>query len=284
LVYVADKKGFFRDEGLEVHYRKFLTGKDALADVIAGQSDIATVFESPIIRRIYEGYSIRILTTLHRSTKNTGLVALKTHGISVASDLAGKTVAVPKGTNAEYFLNLLLTIEGVDKSTVTIIDLPAPECVKALSDGRVDAVSLYNPFLYNAYTTISAQEIVTIYSDIYTELSMLAGTSEVQKHPAKYQKLLSALVRAENFIDQNKSEAIAITDAWLPQYDAKTISDVWDLSTTSNRLDYKMLTVLDQQARFYNDHGYYNTPVPTMRDHIFLPYLRTVDPERVTLE
>ncbi|HIN72184.1 MAG TPA: hypothetical protein EYM98_06340 [Dehalococcoidia bacterium] len=55
LVYIADEKGFFADEGLKVTFSTFTSGKDALNSVVQGNSDIGTVFETPVVLQSYQG-------------------------------------------------------------------------------------------------------------------------------------------------------------------------------------------------------------------------------------
>ena len=47
LVYIADEKGFFADEGQKVTFNMFTSSRDALNRVVQGNSDIGTVFETP---------------------------------------------------------------------------------------------------------------------------------------------------------------------------------------------------------------------------------------------
>ena len=123
LVYIADEKGFFTDEGQKVTFNTFTSGKDALNSVVQGNSDIGTVFETPIVLQSYQGEELRIVSTLHNSSQNTGFVGLKSQNIESPTDLMGKTIAVTKGTNGKFFLFQFLTTQGIDLSGVDLVDV-----------------------------------------------------------------------------------------------------------------------------------------------------------------
>ena len=123
LVYIADEKGFFADEGLKVTFNTFASAKDALNSVVQGSSEIGTVFETPVVLQSYQGEELRILSTLHNSSQNTGFVGLKSQNIESPTDLMGKTIAVTKGTNGEFFLFQFLTTQGNDLSGVDLMDV-----------------------------------------------------------------------------------------------------------------------------------------------------------------
>ncbi|MBF0539702.1 MAG: ABC transporter substrate-binding protein, partial [Nitrospirae bacterium] len=55
LVLVAVKKGYFKDQGLDVVLLPQYLGKTALEIVLAGNADIATVTETPIMFNILKG-------------------------------------------------------------------------------------------------------------------------------------------------------------------------------------------------------------------------------------
>jgi len=68
LVYIADEKGFFADEGQKVTFNMFTSSRDALNRVVQGNSDIGTVFETPDVLQSYQGDELRIVSTLHNSS------------------------------------------------------------------------------------------------------------------------------------------------------------------------------------------------------------------------
>jgi len=273
----------FKDEGLDVTYSKFLLGREAINDVVKGNSDVATVFETPVVRRIYEGDPLQILTSLHSSTKNTALIGLKSHGIKTVNDLRGKKLGYTKYITSEFFLRSFLTTEGINANDLTLIAMEPDEINKALSTGTIDGAAIFNPHLFALQKSLKDDALV-IYSNTYTEISTLTGTENFAKHrgPA-ITKLLRALVKAEVFAKAHKQESIQIVDEWLQNVDEETVAGTWDSVDRALELDNRLLTILTREARFLKDQGVYTSEVPDYRKHIYSNYLKQVKPEGVTI-
>ena len=116
LIYIARHEGYFKEEGLDITYKKVLRGVDSIDDVIKGQADIAFSYEAPFVIKAFDNKNINIIGTLHTSTKNTGIVARKDKGISKPSDLKGKKIGVTKNTAYDFFLQSYLLSQGIKLS------------------------------------------------------------------------------------------------------------------------------------------------------------------------
>ena len=108
-LYVANEKGFFKDEGLDVSFQVYPSGHLALADMLDDKSDLATATETPIARAALNGRPVAVAATIAEISRGIELIARKERGIARVEDLKGKTVGVTRGSNAEFFLHVLLT-------------------------------------------------------------------------------------------------------------------------------------------------------------------------------
>jgi NitT/TauT family transport system substrate-binding protein len=282
LVYIAQAKGYFQKQGLEISYRKFFTGKDALNDVIAGNSDLATVFETPVVTKIYQGNDLRILTTLHKSTQNTGLIGLSSHQIKQASDLKTKKIAVPLGTNAEFFLYTLLIGEGIKPSDVNLVDTPFERINETLKSGQVDAAATFSTTA--TIREFTPSEINLIYSDLYTEMSVLVGNQTyISANLTTLTKFIKALFEAKKFYRDHPEAAYAIIHQRLPWISANDIELISKNSQLTLKLDNALLTILRREANFLHSSGEYSQPVPDYSKFIEPLPLKQVDQFSVTL-
>lgn len=284
LIFVADKKGYFKDADLEVTFHAHILGRDALQEVVEGKADLATVFDIPYVRKVYEGENLGALTTLHQSTQTHALAAFKKNGIAKPQDLRFKKIAITQGTSTEYFLYNYLLEQGIDQHEVTIVSLEPEELVPALQKGSVSAAVLFNPYLNQFRKLNSLNDITLFQSSTYTEMSLLTGkTGYIEKNSPKIVKFLTALDRAEQYIGQNPTDAIKLTAASLPKIDTAVIQDTWSLYTYNLTLSNLFLVNLDREAAFFRDTNVYNNPLPDMRSTLVADYLRSVRPEKVTL-
>ncbi len=284
LLYIADAKGYLREEGLNVTYKSFTSGRDALNSAISGEADIATVFETPIVQQYAKGKKIGVVSTLHHSSLNTALVFHTNRGIKTPSDLAGKTIAVTKNTNGEFFLNLFLTSNSIKESEVTLVNTKPQEMVNVLKDGAVDAVATWNPHVANAIHSFGAGKVKTFYSDIYTEMSFLAGQREVivRKQEA-VTRLLKAIIRAEAFLRDNNEQAFQLVIKRFPGGSETIIRKMWNNFTAEAMLNNVMLSIFKQEAEWFRKIGKLKTHLPDFRDVIMPEYLAKLKPESVTV-
>ena len=81
LFHIAKNKGYFMEEAVDITYKKAPNGFDALTDALKGDSDIALGHETPVVRKIYSGEKVSIISTMHTSTKSMGIVGKKNKGI-----------------------------------------------------------------------------------------------------------------------------------------------------------------------------------------------------------
>lgn len=283
LLYIAEAKGYLADEGLEVTYKSFTSGRDALTSVVKGESDIATVFETPVVLRTLEGIKLSVITELHHSTRYTALIARRDRGISVLRDLKGKKIAVTKNTNAEFFLFLLLTGGGISLKEITLVDAKPEDMARKLKEGSVDAVATWNLNLFKARKSFAPNETITFFSSEYTEASVLAGKEDfVKSRPEAIKRLLKGLVKAEASL-KKKEEVFAILSDRLPGLSEEMIEGLWANFHSELRISNILLTIITDEAQWFIDNGLAKGPLPDFRKVLFIDYLKQVKPESVTI-
>lgn len=284
LLYIAKVKGYFEDEGLDITFRSFTSGRDALQDVLDGNADLATSYETPIVLQSLAGEKLKIISSLHFSNKNTAMLALKASGINKPNDLEGKTIAVPKNTNAHFFLNMLLASEGIKPDSVTIIDVKPENLHDALHKEQTDAVAIWNPHLYKIRSSVGKEAVENFYSNAYTEFSVLVGSEALvsSKHE-EMSAVLRALVKAEQFLLSSPLQAKELVINYLPSHPRESIEGTWDDYQKVVKLNNVLVTVLEQEAKWISKEKQLTTDIPDFRMIIDTEFVRTVKASAVTL-
>jgi NitT/TauT family transport system substrate-binding protein len=247
LVFAAEAAGCFRTEGLTVEERPFALGRDALALLRQGGADAAVVYATPLVRAASADPRLRVLTTLHLSTRNTRLVTPATSGIWAFADLPGKRVGLARGTNADFYLELVATLGGFTAARVQVVDLAPEESVRALSDGRLDAAVLSDPAA-DAAERLLGKGARALHTDVYTEASLLVTRADVlAERPAALNALLRGLACGESLARARPREALAAVGAKLPEVAPDVLRDQLARVTWRLGLDHALVELLREE-------------------------------------
>lgn len=148
---VAVKEGFFKQAGLNVTVKAVTQSTSAIPDLLHGSIDIigGGNYVSFLEAQANGTFPVEFLAPAVDCTPDSyGVVAMPSSGITKASDLAGKTIAVNLTQNVQTLTtNAVLKADGVDTSSVHYVQIPFPDMVSALKAGRVSAISAVEPFL-----------------------------------------------------------------------------------------------------------------------------------------
>jgi ABC-type nitrate/sulfonate/bicarbonate transport system substrate-binding protein len=284
LIYVASEKGYFLEEGLNVTLQHYSSGKDGLNAVLEGEVDLGQAANTPIAFGILNGKDITVISTIGTSTKAIAIIALKDKGINSPSDLKDKKVGVTSGTNGEFFLNLFLVVNGLTKNDLEIINVAPSDMYDAITEGRVDAVSTWEPHLKNIQSEFGTRAITFYDGEIYALTWNLIGHSDfVNNNPDKIIKVNKALVKAEAFVNNNPSETISIIakSIEMNEEEFKTQRDSFNFEIA---LKQTLLLNLEDQSRWAINNGLTEaTKVPNYLNYIYINALEEVKPEAVMI-
>ncbi len=148
---VAIKEGYFKQAGLNVTVKTVTQSTVAIPDLLHGSIDVigGGNYVSFLEAQAHGTFPVEFLApAVDCTTESYGVVAMPSSGITKASDLAGKTIAVNLTQNIQTLTtNAVLQASGVNAGSVHYVQIPFPDMVSALQAGRVNAVSAVEPFL-----------------------------------------------------------------------------------------------------------------------------------------
>jgi len=285
LIYIAEQQGYFIDVGLNITYLNFTSGRDALNSLIENKSDIALVYETPVVHQAFKKKPFRILSSLHSSELNTGLLVRRDLGIEAINDLIGKTIGVPTKTNAEFFLHTLMQSHNIDIEQVNIVDIKPQNSAKLIAEGVLDGIAAWNPHLYNARTQFTATQAHTYHSPLYSEMSMLVTLQDkIQSNRERFVRLLSAVKKAKLFKQKYPKESLALVANHLKDsYDIKSIEATWNDFYTEMALSNRLLGLLALEARWMKEQNITNADLPNFIEYIDSTILAEVDQGAITI-
>jgi sulfonate transport system substrate-binding protein len=281
---VALRNGYFQEEGLEVTSREHSFGKSAMADMLNGNADFATVADPPIMMEVMRGRKIYVLATIQKSNKDNAIVARRDAGIIDPSGLKGRRIGTTLGTTADFFLEAFLVANSIRRADVEKIDLVPEQLHEAMDNGRVDAVSAFQPFLAELQHKMGAG-VVSFYDEsIYTwTFSVVARQEYVRKNPRTVEKLLRALVKAEQFVKMNPQEAQKI----VAEYSGMPIGlirDIWPGMRFAVTLDQFLVLALEDESRWaIETEAVDRRKIPNYLEYFYFEGLEAVKPDAVRI-
>jgi len=148
---VAIKEGYFKQAGLNVTVKSVTQSTAAIPDLLHGSIDVigGGNYVSFLEAQAHGTFPVEFLApAVDCTTDSYGVVAMPSSGITKASDLAGKTIAVNLTQNIQTLTtSAVLQSSGVNAGSVHYVQIPFPDMVSALQAGRVNAISAVEPFL-----------------------------------------------------------------------------------------------------------------------------------------
>ncbi|MCL5075701.1 MAG: ABC transporter substrate-binding protein [Chloroflexi bacterium] len=206
-MFVADDKGYYKDEGLEVDIRTGGAGIDPIALVAAGSEDVGVPSSGAmVITSRSRGIPVKAFGAQYEKLPFC-LLSLKESGIKSVKDLKGKVVAwTPE---ARYMLEMLLKMHGMSPTDVKIVGQGYD--VTPLIMKQWDACSAWivnQPYLVQKagkeWSCILGYDLgIRFHAMIYA-----ASDELIAKEPGKIEGFLRATLRGWKYALEHQQEAI----------------------------------------------------------------------------
>ncbi len=178
-IFLAEARDAYRAQGLDVRIQAYATGKDALDAVLAGEADLATSAQTPLMHAVIAGEHLSAWAVIGEARNAHRIIARADRGIREAADLVGKTMATPRGTTGQIFALNYLNYHGVDPATVTLVHGAADATTEMLTSGQVDAVCVWDPYAARAERALG-DAVVLSQDSLYQFGWILIGRPELR--------------------------------------------------------------------------------------------------------
>lgn len=147
---LLDVSGEGKGVPYKVEWSTFTAGPPLLEAINAGSIDFGGVGDAPPVFAAAAKSQIKIIGSYDSGAAGNGLVVPRDSAIKDPKDLRGKKVAVTKGSSAHYHLLSVLTRAGLTFSDIEPQYLQPADALAALSTGRVDAWTVWDPYVAQA--------------------------------------------------------------------------------------------------------------------------------------
>jgi NitT/TauT family transport system substrate-binding protein len=219
---IAERQGYFRDEGLSVRISDFAGGAVALRAVVGGSADVVSgAYEHTISLQAKKQYFQAFVAQGRLPQIAFGVASGKAGSIKSFKDLKGLKVGVSApGSSTHNLVKQLLTKGGLDPNKdVSIVGVGlGAQAVAALKSGHIDAISNTDPVM----TKLEQDNAIKVIADTRTVKGteavwgaplpagvLHAAIEFVQRNPNTVQALANAIVRADKWIAKASATDVA---------------------------------------------------------------------------
>ena len=252
--YVADEKGYFEDEDVDVSITSFMNDADMSAAFASDRIQVANVASHTALQLAEQGLDISIVLLLDASL--TADAILTDGSITDVADLAGKDVAFEEGSVSNLLLGYALEEAGLILDDISPVPMDPSEAATALIGGSVPAAVTYEPYISEASkagdfeVVYTAAEKTGLISDV-----LIVDNDYLAENPDAVQKVVNAWGPAIEFYRSDTDEARAII--------AENVgSDVEALSSAFDGVEFYSLE--ENKTRFGGDYS--ESVLPTVEE------------------
>lgn len=249
---IAKEKGIFQQvfekEGIKVNFVEITSGAQQTQALASGDIHfLYCVGGSPVISSFSNGADIKILNMYSRAPEAFAIIS-KSTDIKKPSDLIGKTIGAPAGTNAHELLVSYLASEGLKISDVNFVSMGMPNAQSALIGGSIDAAVVAGPIAYSLEK--SGNHVVTTGKNYIEAMTAVALT---QKFYSENPKIVALFNKAQKevmtFMDKNPEESLNIAAKTL-NMDINEIKDMYKAYNFSTEISPEDIQGLQRTADF----------------------------------
>ena len=145
-IYLAMKKGYYKEENIDLTVLRGSGSADSAKKVDLGQADVGISDAPTVLTAISKGANLKMVAVVYDKAGNN-VFFKKSANIKSPKDLAGKKIAVPPADSHRVLWPAFAATQGIDPNSVTMVNVK-PEGKQAIvAAGEVDAsFDLYTSF------------------------------------------------------------------------------------------------------------------------------------------
>jgi len=211
---IAERLGYFKEEGLDVEIVDFAGGAKALQAVVGGSADVVSGAYEHTINLQAKGQQYQEFVLQGRAPQIVLVVSKKTmpnfHSIA---DLKGKKIGVTApGSSTNMMANFVLAKAGLKPSDVSFIGVGASAgAVAAMRSGQIDAMANLDPVISMltqknevkiASDTRTLKETQAVFGGNMPSGCLYASTKFIEQNPNTTQAMTNAMVRALKWLQK----------------------------------------------------------------------------------
>lgn len=197
-----------KESGAKVELVKFGSWPELLDALNSGRVDGASVLIELAMKAKQEGIGIKAVALGHHD----GNVVIVSNDINSASDLKGKTFAIPhRQSSHNILLNETLAKGGLTIDDINVTELAPTEMPSALASGQIDGYCVAEPFGAMG-VSINAGKVLYSSEELWEDsicCGLVLTDSFIEKRPDDAKLFVENYKKAGNALDKETAKATA---------------------------------------------------------------------------
>ncbi|MCI2106637.1 MAG: ABC transporter substrate-binding protein [Intestinimonas sp.] len=287
---IADKMGYFKDEGLDVTCQYVQSGTDISPLIAGGTAQVSCETTYTDIPLAASGVGVKALAPVCNIGDTQCVVASAASNIKSSKDIEGKRIGMASGSGVLMAIKAMCQKLDVDFDSLEFVNLSPADQISAMASGDIDIMACWQPWVNNAvdagghilfsgmhsYLDDYTQSVdwLNFYSTVQVTDSFLAD------HPKECEAILRAMSKATDYINNNMEDAAGIIADQLQLEKNNVLSimkmNVYDMSYTDAFAD-----ACDSMAKFMLEQGNIDS-IPDLSAYTDSTPLKNAVPELVT--
>ena len=206
---VAERKGFFRDVGIDVTIQ-YGTGTDGVIKVGTGRADFAAVdFAGGTLQVAKADLDVRAVALIHTNTL-AAIMAKKSKNITTPKSLEGQVIADFPASVVKLLFEAYAQLAKVDHTKVRFQDTNPKTLISAINAPGVDAISQFVVGKQTVEAVARSEVTMVPYSDYLTDLpgnALWASGRLLRDNPGLVARFRSALMKGLAYTVEHPDEA-----------------------------------------------------------------------------
>ena len=289
---VADQMGYFKEEGIKVNPRWYVSGPDLPSMWGAGNVHLGTATATMVVPIAAAGQGIYSIAPQSDIAGTQQIILGKKAQEIVRSpkDLEKIKIGMPKGASVTMAIQAMAKDTGVDFNKIQFVNLAPPDSVTALAKGDIDAMAGWAPWVFNAvkqgggkvYFTGNQSYIPGKEGQVdwlLVHAGVVASAKMVKENPNTLKAVLRALNKATATINANREGSVKIVAAQM-KMDEGLARDIMALNIYSMEMNDKIYRGMGEFVDFL--HSLNRIPQKISPEGVFYTkLLEEVDPKLV---
>lgn len=283
LVYIAEDRGYFADNGLSATINVYDAGAFAVDDLLKDKNDIAVATEFVMVDKVLKQEKLSSMATTSKYEIHY-LIGRRDRGIEDVSDLRGKRIGAAGGTSGPFFLSRFLMLHGINATDITLADVKPAQYADAIANGSVDAVLAWDPHTGVIEERLGPNAVVwPAQSGQLGYWNVIVRDGWAAQHPETASRFLKSIDQAVAYTIYHPADAKAILHKGTG-FDEKYIETTLRNTQFSLSLDRSLITAMEDEGRWMITGNLTEVEkLPDFMDNLYTDGLSEIKPAAVNI-